>query len=319
MSKTKQIINSLPDARTRRAMGAILGGIWSEGYVVPTTGTSGYVTGCKFILSTATLGQAAEWRNIGNEAYCLFVPDGNVNGYGFATAGYKVFVSGTAGLIVPEPSRFIATDIAFATHGATDDSDQIISVKATAGAVTITNSADPLSAHGAFFATLRNRCSPEYDIFAAGTHTTVGGNAAEAITITGALASDIPLVQYSATNDTDTINMAVMTANTLTVTMSADPGTAHGLHYAILRPRGTFKPSHFVAFAGSPTTAGGSVAEAITVTGALATDVAIVNYAVTNDTDAIRKAVVTANTLTVTASADPSTAHAYSYALLRAY
>jgi hypothetical protein len=290
-----------------------------DGTTIPTNGTAGYAPGCTFIKTNAATGQCARWVNQGTTTSCQFRPAAPVIGYGFAYAGTQPFVSGTAGLVVGGTSRVNAADIAFAAHSATDDSDQLISVKASSAGITVTNAADPLSAHAAHYAALRSGCLPEYDIFAAGTVTTVGGNAAEAITIAGALAADIPLVQYSATDDTDTINMAVMTANTLTVTMSADPGVAHGLHYCILRPRGSFKPSHYVFAAGTHTTLGGAVAEAITVTGALTTDVAIVNYAVTNDTDAIRKAVLTADTLTVTASADPSTAHAFSYAILRAY
>jgi hypothetical protein len=57
----------------------------------------------------------------------------------------------------------------------------------------------------------------------------------EAVTITGALPTDIPIVGYSVTDDTDTILKTVMTANTMTVTCSADPSTAHGFWYFILR------------------------------------------------------------------------------------
>jgi len=287
---------------------------------IPVDGKSGYAIGCEIRKTDAATGQACQWRNCGTTASCQFRPIGPLTmGYGFNKVGSSAFASGTAGLIVTIPASIVASDIALATHSASDDNDQLISVISGANIVTITNSADPLAAHSAFYALLRNGGVPEYDIFAAGTKTTVGGAAAEAITITGALATDICLVQYAATDDTDTISKAVMTANTLTVTMSANPLTAHALHYCILRPRGSFKPSHYVFAAGTRTTVGGAVAEAITVSGALATDVALVNYAVTDDTDAIRKAVMTANTLTVTMSADPSTAHALSYAILRAY
>lgn len=290
-----------------------------EGTTIPANGGAGYAIGCRFFKTNAGAGQCMEWVNHGTAASCAFRPAGPIKGYGFHLANTTSFANGTAGLAVSLPAQVIATDIALASHSASDDNDQLISVKATLNTITITNSADPLVAHAAQYALLRQVGFPGYDIFAAGTHTTVGGAAAEAITITGALATDIALVQYSATDDTDTISKAVMTANTLTVTMSANPGTTHGLHYCILRPRGSFKPSHYVFAAGEHTTVGGAAAEAITVTGALATDVAIVNYSVTDDTDAIRKVVVTANTLTVTCSADPADAHAFNYAILRAY
>ncbi len=95
--------------------------------------------------------------------------------------------------------------------------------------------------------------------------------------------------------------------------------TDHIWAYVVLRPRGTFKPSHYVAYAGVHTTVGGAAAEAITVTGAMATDVPIVFYNTTDDTDTIVKAVVTANTLTVTMSADPGATHKLAYMILRAY
>jgi len=280
---------------------------------------AGYAIGCRMIKGDAANGQCAEWRNHGTATSCAFRPVGPVIGYGVAVAGTQVFVSGTAGLVVGGPSLIHGTDIGFASHAATDDSDQIISVKASAVGLTVTNGADPLAAHSAHFAAIRSGCVPAYDIFAAGTHVTAGGAAAEAITVAGVLATDIVCVGYGATNDTDVITKAVATANTITVTMSADPSTAHSLHYMVLRPRGSFKPSHYIVAAGDHTTAGGAAAEAITVTGALTTDIPIVNYSVTNDTDSILKSVLTADTLTVTMSADPSTAHALSYAILRAY
>ena len=152
-----------------------------------------------------------------------------------------------------------------------------------------------------------------------GAATTAGGAAAEAITIPGVLATDIAFVNYGATNDTDVITKAVCSVNTLTVTCSADPSTAHSIHYVVIRPRGTFKPSHYIAYAGKHTTVGGAAAEAVTISGALSTDIPIVIYNTTNDTDSILKVVMTTDTMTVTCSADPSTVHAFSYMLLRAY
>lgn len=286
---------------------------------VPVNGRAGYAIGCEAIKTDAANGQCVVWKNHGTTASCQFRPVGPLIGHGFAFAGNQVFVSGTAGLVVGGPSLINGADIGFASHSTSDDNDQLISVKASAVGLTVTNGADPLSAHSAYFAALRSGCVPAYDIFAAGTHTTAGGAAAEAITVAGVLATDLVFVGYGSTNDTDVISKAVLTANTITVTMSADPSTAHSLHYMVLRPRGSFKPSHYVFAAGDHTTVGGAAAEAITVTGALATDIPIVNYSVTNDTDSILKSVLTAGTLTVTMSADPSTAHALAYAILRAY
>lgn len=78
-------------------------------------------------------------------------------------------------------------------------------------------------------------------------------------------------------------------------------------------------PSHIVKFAGQPTTAGGAAAEAIAVVGALVTDLAFVQM-VDNGTNnvTIVDAVVTADTLTVTFSADPGNDAVINYQLLRA-
>ena len=293
--------------------------VYRQDQRVPPNGLKGYPVGHEIILSNAVLGQALKWVNVGSITSCLFAPVGPViGGYGIALAGTFKCVTGSATQTIAQ-GNLRASDISLAEYSESDDTDQILSQIAADGKITATLGADPLVAHSMAFAVLRSRCVPEVDIFAAGTHVCVGGAAAEAITVTGAQPGDIALVTYAATNDTDTIAKAVVTANTLTVTMSADPGTTHSLHYVILRPRGSFKPSHYIAYAGVHTTVGGGAAEAITVTGALATDIPVVKYNTTDDTDTILKAVMTANTLTVTMSADPGATHKLAYMILRAY
>ena len=78
-------------------------------------------------------------------------------------------------------------------------------------------------------------------------------------------------------------------------------------------------PSHVIKFAGQPTTVGGAAAEAITVTGALNTDLAFVQM-VDNGTNNVTvvSAVVTANTLTITFSADPGNDAIVNYQIIRA-
>ena len=293
---------------------------FDSGSTIPTDGSTGYNPGCIFIKNEVARGQAYQWINIGSAASCSFVSIGPVFGYGINVAGGPLTsTTGSATQSIDLQGRIMDSDIAFVGHEVSDDNDQIAAAIADEGAITITGSADPLGAHGYVYAALRSKCVPEWDIFAAGTHVTAGGAAAEAITVAGVLATDIAFVNYGATNDTDTISDVVCTANTVTVTCSADPSTAHSLHYVVLRPRGTFKPSHYIVYAGTHTTVGGAAAEAISVAGAAATDIPIVVYNTTNDTDSILKVVVTAGTITVTCSADPSNAHAFSYMLLRAY
>ncbi len=78
--------------------------------------------------------------------------------------------------------------------------------------------------------------APSHVVKFAGQPTTVGGNAAEAITVTGALVSDLAFVQMvdDGSNDVTIVN-AVVTADTLTVTFSADPGNDAVINYQLLR------------------------------------------------------------------------------------
>lgn len=300
----------------RLSVGAI------QGYLdtIPAAGLKGYEPGAVFLLRGASLGMSPRWVNAGSKTSCLFVPEGPVLGYGIHAAGGPVTsAGGDTTEVISLEGIAMDTDLAIVNHEVSNDNDQIVAAISGEGNITITGSADPSTVHGYAYALLRNKCTPAFDIFAAGTHTTTGGAAAEDITITGALATDLAFANYSATDDTDVISDILPAAGKITVTCSADPSTTHGIHYCVLRPRGTFKPSHYIAYAGTHTTVGGAAAEAITVTGALATDIPIVIYNTTNDTDSILKAVMTANTLTVTCSADPSTAHAFTYMILRAY
>lgn len=67
-------------------------------------------------------------------------------------------------------------------------------------------------------------------------YTTTGGGAAEAITVTGAAATDLAQVTL-VDEGTNTVSVlkAVLTTNTLTVTFSGDPGNDAIIDYVILR------------------------------------------------------------------------------------
>ncbi len=292
-----------------------------SGTTIPTAGSAGYNPGAIFYLTNASLGQCPTWVNQGTETSCLFVPTGPVNGYGFVIGGGPIASAGGDTTETISPSGQIrSTDIAFVGHETSNDTDQIAAAIAANEYITITGSADPSTAHAYVYAALRNQCVPMWDIFAAGTRVAIAGDTtAIPITVAGVEAGDIAFANYTDTDDTDTIVKVVCSANTVTITASADPVTDHTFSYVVLRPRGGFKPTHYIAYAGVHTTVGTAAAEPITVPGALATDIPIVIYNTTNDTDTILKAVPTADTLTVTCSADPSTAHKLAYMLLRAY
>lgn len=76
--------------------------------------------------------------------------------------------------------------------------------------------------------------APSHVVKFAGKHTTVGGAAAEAITVTGVLSTDIVIVSLQS-GSTRTIVHAAPTSNTITVTFSDDPSTTHVVSYMVLR------------------------------------------------------------------------------------
>lgn len=295
--------------------------IFTSGDTLPADGKAGYDPGSYFVYNNAALGAVPSWVNIGTNASCKFRSVGSQIGYGFYRAGGSIpSAGGDTTEVITVSDVMDNWDIGIVGHAISNDTDNIVSTLLSDKTITIVGSADPSTAHAYNYAVIRSGCNAEFDVVFAGTHVTVGGSAAEAITLTGLLATDIAFVNYGATNDSDTIAKAVCTSNTLTVTCSADPSTAHSIHYMVLRPRGGAKlPTHYIAYAGLHTTVGGAAAEAVTITGAASTDIPIVGYSVTNDTDTILKVVMTTNTMTVTCSSDPSTAHGFWYIILRAY
>lgn len=295
----------------------------ASGTTVPTSAGAGYAIGCEFTKVDAALGQCPKWENIGTATSCLFVPVGPVIGWGVVTGGHGGISAGSDATEYLYDKDISTDDIAFVEHGVCDDNDQVCGAVVTDGVITLTLTADPTAGAKQYnYMVLREDIVPTWDIFAAGERACVtDDDATIAVTVTGALAGDIGMATYNATDDNDLISDVVMTADTMTITVSADPATAasHGWDYVVFRKRGSFKPSHYIAYAGIHTTVGGDDTEVITITGALATDIAICKWNTTDDTDTFEKAVLTANTLTVTLSDNPSTTHKLAYMILRSY
>lgn len=77
---------------------------------------------------------------------------------------------------------------------------------------------------------------PSHVVKYAGKFTTLGGDATEVITVTGLLTTDVVHVTVQTAGGTPrSIVAAVLTSNTITVTMSGDPSTDHILAYSVLR------------------------------------------------------------------------------------
>jgi hypothetical protein len=339
MSKIQRFINYLPDPRTRRTIRKLFmagDAITREiGDSIPSAGRHGYAPGCEYILANPLKGQCPRWINMGDDGGkhlngstttpvgCLFVPVGPVLGYGIKHAGGPVTSAGgdTAESITLQ-GLAMDTDIPIVGHEVSNDSDQIDQIVIDEGSLALTLNANPATDHGYVYALLRNLCLPDWDIVAAGSHTTVGGGAAEAITVSGVLATDIAFACFGETEDSDVISDVLCSADTVTVTCSADPEDGHVINYMVIRPRGTFKPSHYIFAAGEHT----SVADAsdpyqntITVTGVKAGDIVLAGWKTNAAGDDILAAKATANTITVSFSADPSTTKVVRYVVLRAY
>lgn len=78
--------------------------------------------------------------------------------------------------------------------------------------------------------------SAGYYVRYAGKFTTVGGDANEAITVTGATASDIVIVSLSQKGATPvTILTATTATNAINIVMSGDPSNDHIINYLVLR------------------------------------------------------------------------------------
>lgn len=85
--------------------------------------------------------------------------------------------------------------------------------------------------------TLLANLSPSHVVKFAGKHTTTGGAATEAFTVTGVLATDIVLATVQTEGGTPrTLLSSAPTTDTVTLLFSGDPSTDHVVSYVVYRP-----------------------------------------------------------------------------------
>lgn len=301
--------------------------IYCEGTTLPTVGTAGFAFNCRLVLTNAVLGMSAEWRNFGSTTSSLFVPvSGPVNGWGFSQVGSYYAAGGDATEVLPVYSAMVTSDLAFVQHGIIDDDDTIAEATIVEpGEITLVASADPTDGAKQYqYMVIRQRVPFQTHLIKlAGTRAALtADDATIAITATGTLATDLAFAQVVVTDDNDTISGVTTAADSIVIKASADPDTddTHSWDYFVMSPYGLFQPTHYIAYAGNRVAVGGDTTTiVITATGALATDKVLVTHATSDDTDTIDKAVVTADTITLLATADPVTDHSYNWMLLRAY
>lgn len=78
--------------------------------------------------------------------------------------------------------------------------------------------------------------APSHIVVYAGSFTTAGGDAAEVISVSGVLATDIAIVQLHTEGSSPvTVDAAAAATDAINVTMSGDPSTDHVLRYMVLR------------------------------------------------------------------------------------
>ena len=120
------------------------------------------------------------------------------------------------------------------------DGSDLVNVTSVTGAVPVTVaafiSAGDIADGAVTLPKLAVGITPSHVVKFGATHTTVGGAAAEAITVTGALATDLVHVTLRTPGAAPrTILHAIPSVDTVTVTFSGDPSTDHLVDYTVLR------------------------------------------------------------------------------------
>lgn len=198
--------------------------------------TNGFFTSAASIANIELLNNG-EFQHTVTDLWLIYTS----NGVGFFTynsaTGAFVALTGNAGLssTLSSGNIFVGSAGNVAT-GVAMSGDATI---ANTGALTIANNAITTAKildANVTLAKLAAGITPSHVIKFAGQETTAGGAASEAITVTGAAATDLAFVQLvdEGTN-TVTVLEAVVTLNTLTVTFSADPGNDAVINYQIIR------------------------------------------------------------------------------------
>ncbi|MDF1551936.1 MAG: hypothetical protein P1P84_02685 [Deferrisomatales bacterium] len=312
-----------PKALIRDASGNML---MAAGTTVPADAGSGYAVGCTFVKTNGGGGSPANFTNQGSATSCKFRVSAPVPGWNIGQA-FRAVACSNGQTALPVITHYenagVTTDPLFYQFSLSDDGDYVIQAVPTANTITPELSADPLTAHAVQCAVLDQDIMPGWVCTHAGTQVSVAdaaGAATNTITTTGSTVGDIAFASFSVSDDTDQVGGAAVGADATTVYLSTNPLAAHTISYAVFAPVAHAVPAYYIAYAGVHTTLGGAAAEAVTVTGALTTDILVAQLIDKGSTprllsDAIISA---ADTVTLTFADDPSTDHLVSYMILRA-
>jgi hypothetical protein len=164
---------------------------------------------------------------------------------------------------------------------------------------------------------------PKYDIIFCGTHTCVGTDGTEDITLAGCLATDLAFVQQNTAGGTArALHGVTAGADKITVILAGSPttGTAIVYNYMVLRARGVSQPTHYIHKTATYTSLDADTAAmVITDADVKTTDVVFAMCNTPALTSYVLSCKVTAaGTITLTASADVGADVVYQYFVFRA-
>lgn len=199
--------------------------------------TSGYFTGAAIAAQVELLNNG-EFETAVTDLWLIYTSNGvGFYTYNSSTGGF-VALTGNAGLSTTLSSGNVF--VGNASNIATGVAMSGDATMANTGALTIANNAITtakiLNAN-VTLAKLAAGITPSHVIKFANQVTTVGGAAAEAFTVTGAVAAtDRAFVQVVDNGTSNvTVLQAVVTTNTLTVTFSGNPGADTIINYQLIR------------------------------------------------------------------------------------
>lgn len=157
-------------------------------------------------------------------------------------------------------------------------------------------------------------------LFAVGDVIMIHGNDASGMYIVNAITTNVTVVAFASAGVIDTANLAdgAVTAAKLD-TDAVETAKILNANVTLAKLAAGIAPSHVVKYASQVTSVGGAAAEAFTVTGVAATDLAFVQVVADGTSNVtVLQAVCTLNTLTITFSADPGNDTVVNYQILRA-
>lgn len=142
------------------------------------------------------------------------------------------------GTLIGNAESVAASEVALTSaHILVGNASNIAADVALSGDATLANTgAISIGAGKVLLAMLGTGVTPSHVVKFAGKHTTLGGSATEAKTVTGVATTDVVIATLqSATGTPRTLLTSAPTTDTLTFVFSGDPSTTHVVSYQVLR------------------------------------------------------------------------------------